>query len=77
MSYQAVIRLLGAIPTQGRLSTGSIVERVDLSGKKLEKRSVERGLANLADQPEPPILRACVMVIASAVTTGRGYAPIH
>lgn len=57
MSYQAVIRLLGAIPTQGRHSTASIVKRVNLSGKPLEKRSVERGLANLADQPEPPILR--------------------
>jgi len=57
VSYQAVIRLLGAIPTQGRHSTASIVDRVNLSGKPLEKRSVERGLANLADQPEPPILR--------------------
>ena len=57
MSYQAVIRLLGAIPTHGRYSTASVVERVNLSGKPLEKRSVERGLANLADQPEPPILR--------------------
>lgn len=57
MSYQAVIRLLGAIPTQGRHSTASIVERLRLSGKPLEKRSVERGLANLADLPEPPILR--------------------
>ena len=47
MSYQAVIRLLGAIPTQGRYSTASIVDRVNLSGKPLEKRSVERGLASV------------------------------
>ena len=57
MSYQAVIRLLGAIPTTGRHSTASIAERVNLSGKAISKRSVERGLANLADQPVPPILR--------------------
>lgn len=57
VSYQAVIRLLGAIPIRGRHSTANIVQRVNLSGKPLEKRSVERGLANLADQPEPPILR--------------------
>lgn len=48
MSYQAVIRLLGAIPTRGRHSTSSIVERVNLSSKPLEKRSVERGLAPIS-----------------------------
>ncbi len=58
MSYQAVIRLLGVIPIHGRHSTASIVKRLELGDKPLEKRTVERGLANLADLREPPIERS-------------------
>jgi len=57
MSYESLIRLLGAIPPTGWHGTASIHQRSQANDHKLSKRSVERNLAGLAEQHFPPIER--------------------
>lgn len=55
MSYRTIMRVLGAIPTSGWHSTASIHARVADGGHEMTKRSVERLLRNLAEEPDAPI----------------------
>ncbi len=55
MSYDTLIQLLGAIPTNSWHSTASIHGRLVENGRKITKRSVERALEALSRQDYPPI----------------------
>lgn len=55
MSYESLIKLLAAIPIRGWQSTAGIHNSAAASGHVVARRTIERALANLADQPFPPI----------------------
>lgn len=55
MSYQSLIRVLGAIPPTGWHSTREIHQRADADGHKVTRRTMERTLDALVSSPFPPI----------------------
>ena len=55
MSYESLIRVLGAIPPTGWHSTRQIHERARDGGHDVTRRTMERALESLVTAPFPPI----------------------